>query len=34
VRSGAQGTSSSWLRVGPNQYVPAAGVEASRVASC
>jgi hypothetical protein len=34
VRSGAQGTSSSWLRIGPNQYVPAAGVEAPRVASC
>jgi hypothetical protein len=34
LRSGAQGTSSSWLRIGPNQYVPAAGVEAPRVASC
>ncbi|MDT7744727.1 MAG: hypothetical protein QOE59_3805 [Actinomycetota bacterium] len=34
VRSGAQGTSSSWLSIGPNQYVPAAGVEAPRVASC
>jgi hypothetical protein len=34
VRSGAQGTSSSWLRIGPDQYVPAAGVEAPRVASC
>jgi hypothetical protein len=34
VRSGAQGTSSSWLRIGPNQYVPVAGVEAPRVASC
>ncbi len=34
VRSGATGTSSSWLRIGPNQYVPAAGVEAPRVASC
>ncbi len=33
-RSGTQGTSSSWLRIGPNQYVPAAGVEAPRVASC
>jgi hypothetical protein len=32
-RSGAQGTS-SWLRLGPDQYVPAAGVEAPRVASC
>ena len=34
VRAGAAGTSSSWLRIGPNQYVPAAGVEAPRVASC
>jgi hypothetical protein len=34
LRSGTQGTSSSWLRIGPNQYVPAAGVEAPRVASC
>jgi hypothetical protein len=34
LRSGAEGTSSSWLRIGPNQYVPAAGVEAPRVASC
>ncbi|NMO93310.1 hypothetical protein HH311_26410 [Actinomycetospora sp. TBRC 11914] len=34
LRSGTQGTSSSWLRIGPAQYVPAAGVEAPRVASC
>lgn len=32
--SGSPDPSSTWLRIGPNQYVPAAGVEAPRVASC
>ncbi|WP_018335682.1 hypothetical protein [Actinomycetospora chiangmaiensis] len=33
-RSGSQGTSSQWLQIGPQQYVPAAAVEAPRVAPC
>ncbi|WP_433798333.1 hypothetical protein [Actinomycetospora sp. CA-084318] len=33
-RVGSQGASSQWLQVGPQQYVPAAAVEAPRVAPC
>lgn len=34
LRAGSQGTSDRWLQIGPQQYVPAAAVEAPRVSSC
>lgn len=34
VVTGTRGTSNQWLRIGPNQYVAAAGVEAPRVSAC
>ncbi|MDL5156890.1 hypothetical protein [Actinomycetospora termitidis] len=34
LRAGSQGPSAQWLQIGPQQYVPAAAVEAPRVAPC
>ncbi|MEJ2870865.1 hypothetical protein WCD74_24090 [Actinomycetospora sp. OC33-EN08] len=34
LRAGSQGSSDRWLQIGPQQYVPAAAVEAPRVAPC